>query len=1091
MAQNPDLGMVVGFIGMQQYLSDLNRYENQTTQSADRVKKSTGGMRQAWEELRNEFPLIGRAASLARNPIVLLGAAVAGTIGIFAKGVSAASEFGNQFLELQNLNIDKTADQMQAVRASIISVASSGLQSAKDISKAFFDVQSGTGLFGAEVQSVVMQVAQFATATKADFDSAVNQAVKGMRAWGFEAKELNTFLASSFATVQVGITTFAQLADVQVRFANAASAAGQSADEANKVFAAFTQAAEGTAEAATLTKTAFADLGKGNTVAGLKRIGIKVWDEATGSMRNASDIISDIVAKFKTLSRQDISELKDEIGGSDGLRALLDVAKNQGDKLLETFSAFDEAKKNFDLETLLENAKGDFTTLSGIVKNQVNTVFITLGEAILPIIARVLDTISGLLPGVIDFFGEWGGVIQVVTIAFGAMGVVVLAVKGYVNALSLATAAYNAVATFSASLMATLRTAVLGLALSYNVAGGGIKGAAVALKTFATSMRISPVGAFITGIVGLTAAVGFLVSRLKNTNDQSTRLKELSRELADRVGKETAQVNRLFSALKDENTGKEDKKKLVDLLLSQYGKYLGNLANEKDLLNNIEEAQKRVNDAIEEKVVAQLKAEKQEDLFAQRTERRLKALGDIASVRPGDQVPLSQDVFSDFVTRRAEALRLFKEGADGAKDALVAIDKEITNVLRDAQAKADQNISFSTVSGLIRKASTDIADIDKELIQIDQDFAALGAQNVPQFTDAVNESADAMRYAGIVAEKYAKNSITGVGKELSALRKKFEAEEFGTVRWRHLAAAVSEVEIRLEMMKAAAEGPEKVMRRFLPQTSDDLKEQIEQLVKAQDGVEKYSDEWYRLKEAIEAATSERKAFEGADAIILGEAISVPRREAEGLNEAIQALGTDASPVMLGLYAAMQTFGDGTVTQLSYIESRLLDFKIRMIEIGQELKTQLTQAFGEAFFAFGKAIGEGAKAGDAFRTALIGLGQVVLSEVPKYLGLFLLETAVGLGFPVGIPFALAGIGLLAFSGLAAGLLSRLGGGAAGENAVATPEQPQVSTPQTQAAQGLSSINGADGEIGVRIYIGNEEVTNWTRYRFDRDTTLTGG
>lgn len=1076
---------------MERYLSDLNRFETGTEQATSKVKKSTGTMRQAWAELRGEFPLLDKAARLATNPIVLLGAAVAGTIGIFSKGVAAAREFNHEFLELQNLNLDKTAQQMAGLKQSIFNVAATGLQSANDISKAFFDVQSGTGLFGQEVEAVVQKVAAFSTATKADFDAATQQAVKGMRAWGLEVQQLDGFLASSYATVQVGITTFAQLADVQVEFAGAASAAGQSVDTANKVFAAFTQTAKNTQIAATLTKAAFQDLTKANTVAGFKKIGVEVFD-ANGRMRDAGEIITDLVAKFKGLSDQDLAELKEEIGGSEGLRGLLDTVKNQGDDLLDTFKAFDSAKGAFDIDALLENAKGDFETLSKIVGNQVNTVFIQLGEAILPIIARVLDSISGLLPDIISGFQNWGGVIQAVTIAFGAMAAIMLTVKAYTIAVTIATSAYTAVMGGIPAIMAAVRSASITLQAAYIALTGGIKGATGAVRAFAIVIRANPVGAFVVGVVALTAAVGFLISRMKDNNSQAERLKKLSAELADRVGKETGQVNRLFAALKDENTSKEEKKKLVDLLLNQYGKYLGNLANEKDLLNNIEEAQKRVNDAIEQKVIAQLKAEKQEDLFAQRTTRRLKLLGDIAAVRPEEQVPLSQDVFADLLTRRADLLRQFKDGVEGAGDALRDLDAEITQTFKTAQDNAGQNISFSRTSGLIREASQDIVDIDRQLLAIDGDFAALGAKSVPVFTDAMNGAGDAMRYAGIAAEHFAKNSIKGVSKELEGLRKQFEAEAFGTVRWYHLAGAVQEAETRLEMMKLAAEGLEEVQRRHLPETAADFDEQLKSLGRAQAGLEKYSAEWWEVDRAITALQEKQKQFAEADAVVLGEAFSIPRREAEGLQEAIAALGADAPANLLALYAVAQQFGDGTAQSLTYVERKLLDFQIRMVEIAEELKSTLTQAFGEAFYAFGKAVGEGEKLGDAFKIALIGLGQVVLSEVPKYLGLFFLETAVGLGFPAGIPFALAGIGLLAFSGLAAGLLSRLGGAQAGENDVAGTTQPQVAAPQQQAAQGLSSYNANEvANIGVKVYIGNEDVTRWMRVNAERELQLTGG
>ena len=148
--------------------------------------------------------------------------------------------------------------------------------------------------------------------------------------------------------------------------------------------------------------------------------------------------------------------------------------------------------------------------------------------------------------------------------------------------------------------------------------------------------------------------------------------------------------------------------------------------------------------------------------------------------------------------------------------------------------------------------------------------------------------------------------------------------------------------------------------------------------------------------------------------------------------------------------------------------------------------------------FGKIVADVESSGEAAKAALLWLADVVLVQVPKYIGLFLLQTAVGLGFPAGVPFALGGIGLLAFSGIASGLLGKLGGGASAAQQAATTATSSVpsasSSLATPSGVGLSSFNAGEYDQNrqvVQVYIGNKEVTNLLRADILRELDLQGG
>lgn len=367
----------------------FSSFEKKGSKAFDRVGRKAKifmhNNSQMFDQLSGQLPMLSKGFSALASPIgiAVAGLALLATVGFKAVGV--AQEYNNTFLELKQLNLEKPVGELDKLNTAVLNNAFRTGQSAKDTSKAYFDIQSATGKYGLEVDRIVEKTANFALSTKTDFDTMVNGAAKAMNAFGFGADEMDDFLASSFKTVQVGITTFDQLAQVQTDYAGAAAAAGQDFNNANKLFAVFTTKSKSVAEAATLTKTAFQDLTKGSTIKGFKKLGVNVFD-AEGKMRSMDSIVRDLVPKMKSLSDQKFSKLKEEIGGSEGIKALLDSVKSSGDAMITTFDTFDNTK--FDALKALDNAKGDLKIMKTILGNQVNNLMVRLGQKLIPTVIR-------------------------------------------------------------------------------------------------------------------------------------------------------------------------------------------------------------------------------------------------------------------------------------------------------------------------------------------------------------------------------------------------------------------------------------------------------------------------------------------------------------------------------------------------------------------------------------------------------------------------------------------------------------------------------------------------------------------------------
>jgi len=245
-------------------------------------------------QITNQIPGLGAIGPAIASPVGIAVGAVVALGFAFNTAIDKASSFNNVFLETANLNLDKTADQVDRLRNSVLGLSFEEGFDPEKTSTAFFDVQSATGLFGKEVEDTVSTVGTFARIMKSDFNVQIAGAAKAMGIFNLESQDLDKFLESSFKTVQVGVTTFDELAKVQTEFGGAAASAGQDVDAANKLFAAFTKTSKTVDIAANLTKTAFQDLGKAATVDAFKSIGVNLFD-ATGQMKNIDGIVRELV----------------------------------------------------------------------------------------------------------------------------------------------------------------------------------------------------------------------------------------------------------------------------------------------------------------------------------------------------------------------------------------------------------------------------------------------------------------------------------------------------------------------------------------------------------------------------------------------------------------------------------------------------------------------------------------------------------------------------------------------------------------------------------------------------------------------------
>lgn len=333
--------------------------------------------------IANEIPLIGNAFRLASNPIAL----AAGGLFAIGKGLDRttqkAADFNTQFRALENLNLDKSKKEIDSLKRMVLDTSfDKGFNTNKTIT-GYFDVQSTTGKFGAEVRRIVEKQGEFAKLMQSDFNEYIAGTAKGMANFGFGVDKLDDFNRSAYATVKVGVTTFDQLAKVQSVYAGAAASNNQTFDTANKLLALFTIKTKSVDEAATLTKSMFNDLTKDATIKAFKKVGISIYDN-NGAIKQGDTLMLELNKKFSEMdSAKKIIDLKNQFTGSEGLIAMIQAATDKSGQLQNTLNSFDSTKLG--LNKALQLARKDVNYINEQLKNKIDVIDIKIGEKALPL----------------------------------------------------------------------------------------------------------------------------------------------------------------------------------------------------------------------------------------------------------------------------------------------------------------------------------------------------------------------------------------------------------------------------------------------------------------------------------------------------------------------------------------------------------------------------------------------------------------------------------------------------------------------------------------------------------------------------------
>lgn len=381
--------------------------------------------------------------------------------------------------------------------------------------------------------------------------------------------------------------------------------------------------------------------------------------------------------------------------GENGARAIqalstlathIDEVKNQQEVANEAFSEAVSIDKEFNVQNNtvqagLEKAKKNF-----------NEMAVTLGEKLAPLM-RYTITSSGAfmraIAEVVDFIGNHKTAIVNTTIALTSFTVAVnastLATKLHAlgsKMAAAATTAWNGILTIGTAIQKTFTAAVAYGHVALTLFSKGATAARIEFAALNATIKANPFGLLLTVI---TAVVLAIVNLKGKTDEYTKAAKEnlkAAKGLSEEYYKEQRELDVLFGKLEGAKKGTKEYESAKKSIISQYGRYLSGLIDEKGEIINLTGAYDRLTAAIRrsarERGIAAAREKNTEEYF---------------STLSNDLKEL-QDALERTGASTKEAARIVQKVSDAATSGK-ALDKNTSDWIRAYSSRDGWNNVFS------------------------------------------------------------------------------------------------------------------------------------------------------------------------------------------------------------------------------------------------------------------------------------------------------------------------------------------------------------------------------------------------------------
>jgi TP901 family phage tail tape measure protein len=371
-----------------QYTQAFTRAAAQTTAMAASLNKvGVAGQRQMAD-------LNKSGLGFKQTTAVLGGAAVAGTAVATAFGYAATKAIE---LDKAMRNVNSISHlgekQLAALSGQVVELSKALPQSASTLAAGLYDIAS-SGFQGADGLKVLSAAATSASAGMTDTATASKAITAVLNAYNLHADQAANVSDELFQTVQVGVTTFEQLAHNVGDYIGQAQALGVSFDQTGSAIAALTLTGTNAAQAGTALGSVYNALIKPQDA-------LQAAIEKTGyaSATSAIDALGfrGVLMKLREGTDGSAESMGALFQDTQALRSALQLTSNGGEKWAQAAAQIEDPTKRAGAaqSALAEQSKSVAFQLD-LARNRMDAAALALGGRLLPVLNDALGAFPGL-----------------------------------------------------------------------------------------------------------------------------------------------------------------------------------------------------------------------------------------------------------------------------------------------------------------------------------------------------------------------------------------------------------------------------------------------------------------------------------------------------------------------------------------------------------------------------------------------------------------------------------------------------------------------------------------------------------------------
>ena len=223
-------------------------------------------------------------------------------------------------------------------------------------------------------------------------------------------------------------------------------------------------------------------------------------------------------------------------------------------------------------------------------RKRVSELAIELGEKLYPIMKHIY-TSSGVFLRILNQLVSF--IIEHKT-AITSLLIVLASYYTAIGAIKVVHGAWNLIVKAGVALQNAFRVAVVMTRIVVIAFTQGLGAATHAFKLLTAAMSTNPFGLIAAAVAGLILLVKSLTDRTSEYTKKLRDATNTSKTFTSELNREMNALDELFGRLAAATKGTKEYKNIKDSIISQYGKYLRGLVNERNEIINLEAAYKRL-----------------------------------------------------------------------------------------------------------------------------------------------------------------------------------------------------------------------------------------------------------------------------------------------------------------------------------------------------------------------------------------------------------------------------------------------------------------------------------------------------------------